>query len=1735
VSFRDWWEQDDDFSLKSPIAGSAKPVVANVVDGDTLDIKMDDGSERTRVLGIDTQETVHPTKPEGPYGAPAATRMRQLAPEGQPVQTVPGYEDKDAYGRNLRYVSAINDNEDPLDIGLQMVREGLAELTSWDHPRKMEYVMALQEAMKMQVGMWSSQKIQEGMSPVEVNHEIAQKGGFGLWWELGAIEEQEKQRYGLGDLALDPTTIDAIWTNNYRREKLDELGVSPDELEGPSGLDLYFPNQEEDLNEFVRAHQNLLTGVGSAQLAREQAEMTELAAQAMPINMPGALEMQDEANALKAEANEEPGRMAELVERMGGLGPEFAGQLGTGLPPEEEQVSPETVGALGRTSFRALERLGELPENISTAMQPTGEVNPFVAAKAGLPLSPGDPKAKAEATEAGFEAVATLGGPFSAAVGDVARGAGVSPAGALALEVGAGLIGGGLATSQLAKLGRRGVEATADIATTTSMRKAVTEMMDATDAPAREAVEQVAQKHFDDLADIDLADDAAELRRAEDALNERIRQGTSLEEQLAEPGSEEILRRLQEAPTERAEAVAYNDIVNVDEAGEIIRRGGFEELMAESDPNVAKKIREYMRLSVRVSKAEKSSPIPNQAYENLGPNYTWQEFSRMRGYTEAEIDEFGRYIKLHDELKEAGHEGLINDIWRYSNEIAEESGGSPGVLRFEDESFEAISRLNKKMGIAPPDPRDFDPPDRVTHVVDEWHKRNKDVFDDVIKTGTQGLEDTKSAAGRWFNFHQPRVTELLEKGDFAGAWRYMDKLNNPLGRSKITGGLMRQDFVDEILFPSMTSQQKKAFFIGRAAAMGIDVDSPLKPADLARFEKELGAQRSLWDKLKEEGGFVGGGRRAGTEFDVEEARAMARKDLTPEEQTGWGRELQPVKNVLDKFGERFPQAVEVKNWMQRAKDLEERYIGHRIKRVVELTENVRQRSAYLARGRFRRTGIKDAAGFQDEVLRVFGNVDEKNFSKLLADTPEAWKPMFQELHELATQKIVGYQTNIGMDSKRFARLRGLVKESMHSKGDGIAGLQGFMIETIEKVSRESWNPKIVSELEDVIQMGATNRNSLIRKGLKPDRHSPVPYISESEEKWLGLLKQALKESGSSSQVHQKIRTWMALTKLPMVAVANIPQVGHTLLRSRMTSMAEAMWRLHAPDWAGGARRNVRIRGIMDAAGIDSVFNEVQELLAGAEKGTRTANIVGKYYRLEPMERWLRTLANETAIIDQSKHLRKARKMAQASDGHSLMKWSMGANKGEMTFRQGLARGKAVNFARDLKDVAGIDTMKKFEALGKASDEDFVKLIEELRAGGKMPTARKIFGDRDLETLRNASRRFIEATQFRVGLEQLPLQFNAPGKWRDWVRTVSQFRTFQYKHFQEVVHDYVWLEAKKGNVIPLAKFLLVGGVFSQITGEIVNDLKAYVMGWDRPGGNPIQVVVDRLFGNITHEQAQRQFKEMMRPDYLLERALDNFTAWGGFGIASDALSSSTRFDQLASFAGGPGLTSVVRGVIAGGKAASAGINRVYSEMQSEAHQRKAQEGLESAGIQLAKTGLKELPVGIGKSLGRRLPGSRDVEEFSAPLIEQAVSQARGGEENVARGLARSAAIEKAEAEIQAGRIAKDEEELTPQKEKMKSSLEAEYQKFFEKGDKRGMEHVEKKARHFKVDIEKTPKQRAQAKLSRQTRAARKATLKSDFIEAYRRKDSAGMNKAAAQWSKYKLGKMPTREWVRNEQP
>ncbi len=123
--------------------------VLEVIDGDT--VKLSDG-RRVRYIGIDTPETVDPHRTDECYGLEASLRNKELV-EGKMVQLEMDKEDKDDFGRSLRYVWM-----DDILVNEVLVKEGYARAKKY--PPNVKYhsmlLSAQKEAKVQDLGLWGT-------------------------------------------------------------------------------------------------------------------------------------------------------------------------------------------------------------------------------------------------------------------------------------------------------------------------------------------------------------------------------------------------------------------------------------------------------------------------------------------------------------------------------------------------------------------------------------------------------------------------------------------------------------------------------------------------------------------------------------------------------------------------------------------------------------------------------------------------------------------------------------------------------------------------------------------------------------------------------------------------------------------------------------------------------------------------------------------------------------------------------------------------------------------------------------------------------------------------------------------------------------------------------------------------------------------------------------------------------------------------------------------------------------------------------------------------------------------------------------------------------------------------------------------------------------------------------------------------------------------------------------------
>lgn len=129
--------------------------VSKVIDGDTLDIDMNGKTERIRLIGMDTPETVDPRKVVQCFGKEASGKTKEML-NGKMVsiEADNSQGERDKYDRLLRYVYL----EDGTFFNKHMIAEGYAhEYTYQSNPYKyqMDFKEAEKQAREAAKGLWS--------------------------------------------------------------------------------------------------------------------------------------------------------------------------------------------------------------------------------------------------------------------------------------------------------------------------------------------------------------------------------------------------------------------------------------------------------------------------------------------------------------------------------------------------------------------------------------------------------------------------------------------------------------------------------------------------------------------------------------------------------------------------------------------------------------------------------------------------------------------------------------------------------------------------------------------------------------------------------------------------------------------------------------------------------------------------------------------------------------------------------------------------------------------------------------------------------------------------------------------------------------------------------------------------------------------------------------------------------------------------------------------------------------------------------------------------------------------------------------------------------------------------------------------------------------------------------------------------------------------------------------------
>ena len=136
-------------------SGASDASVVAIIDGDTLDLDIGGVTERVRLIGIDTPESVSTTTPKQCFGAEATEALRGLLPIDSRVTIERDAEARDRYGRLLLYVHRSSDG---LFVNEWMVQSGFANAIAYAPNDSLASGFTRAESLARQTGsgLWAA-------------------------------------------------------------------------------------------------------------------------------------------------------------------------------------------------------------------------------------------------------------------------------------------------------------------------------------------------------------------------------------------------------------------------------------------------------------------------------------------------------------------------------------------------------------------------------------------------------------------------------------------------------------------------------------------------------------------------------------------------------------------------------------------------------------------------------------------------------------------------------------------------------------------------------------------------------------------------------------------------------------------------------------------------------------------------------------------------------------------------------------------------------------------------------------------------------------------------------------------------------------------------------------------------------------------------------------------------------------------------------------------------------------------------------------------------------------------------------------------------------------------------------------------------------------------------------------------------------------------------------------------
>ena len=131
-------------------------LVTKVIDGDTIEVLINNQKVRVRLIGVDTPETVDPNRPNGCFGKEASEITKQLL-TGKKVFLEKDVSETDRYGRLLRYVYLPTEEGKRIFVNDYLIRQGFGMVLTYPPDVKFsdQFLKAQQSAKEQNLGLWA--------------------------------------------------------------------------------------------------------------------------------------------------------------------------------------------------------------------------------------------------------------------------------------------------------------------------------------------------------------------------------------------------------------------------------------------------------------------------------------------------------------------------------------------------------------------------------------------------------------------------------------------------------------------------------------------------------------------------------------------------------------------------------------------------------------------------------------------------------------------------------------------------------------------------------------------------------------------------------------------------------------------------------------------------------------------------------------------------------------------------------------------------------------------------------------------------------------------------------------------------------------------------------------------------------------------------------------------------------------------------------------------------------------------------------------------------------------------------------------------------------------------------------------------------------------------------------------------------------------------------------------------